>query len=103
MAQMFKFQARNAQVETFNDNPHTTSHGDGNGGGDDMLQRVRDLEKDVSVIKTDIAVMKSNYATKEDVSNAKNSIIMWVVGAVVFAQLIPALPSIITSIKTLIH
>lgn len=90
-------------VDSSKDTPHNPSYGDGNGGGDDMLQRVRDLEKDVSAIKTDIAVMKSNYATKEDVSNAKNSIIMWVVGAVIFAQLIPALPSIITSIKALIH
>ncbi|MCD6620961.1 hypothetical protein J1F62_20540 [Klebsiella michiganensis] len=73
--------------------------GDPPTGDDDMQQRVRDLEKDVQSIKTDLAVMKSNYATKEDVSNAKNSIIMWVVGAVIFAQLIPAIPSILDAIK----
>lgn len=31
------------------------------------------------------------YATKSDVSDAKNSIIMWVVSAVLLAQLLPAL------------
>lgn len=67
----------------------------GGGGGDDMLQRVKDLEKDFQQIKTDIAVMRSNYATKTDVSDAKNSIIIWVVGAVVFSQLIPAIPNIL--------
>ena len=46
--------------------------------------------------------MKSNYATKEDVSNAKNSIIMWVVGAVIFAQLIPALPAILDAVKRML-
>ncbi|XYX39313.1 hypothetical protein WKI72_12960 [Candidatus Erwinia dacicola] len=74
-------------------------NGDGDGGGDDMQQRVRELEKNIQSVQTDIAVIKSNYATKEDVSNAKNSIILWVVSAVVFAQLIPALPAIINALK----
>lgn len=73
----------------------TIGLGGGNGGGSDMLQRVKDLEKDVQLMKTDIAVMRSNYATKTDVSDAKNSIILWVVGSVVFAQLIPAIPKIL--------
>ncbi|HAU5438120.1 hypothetical protein CDU00_20905 [Cronobacter sakazakii] len=82
--------------------PHNPVHGNGGGGGgDDMLQRVKDLEKDAQQMKTDIAVMRSNYATKSDVSDAKNSIILWVVGAVVMAQLIPAMPAIITAIKTM--
>lgn len=81
------------------ENPHNRGHdnttGGGNGGGDEMLQRVKELEKDLQQMKTDIAVMRSNYATKTDVSDAKNSIILWVVGAVVFAQLIPAIPKIL--------
>lgn len=80
---------------------HEYKKGGGNGGGDGMLQRVKDLEKDVQSMKTDIAVIRSNYATKTDVSDAKNSIILWVVGAVVMAQLIPSMPAIITAIKTL--
>lgn len=71
-------------------------HGDGNGGGDDMLVRIKKLEDDMQVIKTDISVIKSNYATKSDVSEAKFSIIAWVVGAIFLAQL---LPPIISAIK----
>lgn len=75
--------------------PHTIEYGGGNGGGNDMLERVKDLEKDVHQMKTDIAVMRSNYATKADVSDAKTSIILWVVGTVVLSQLIPAIPNIL--------
>lgn len=84
-------------VEQFPSNPHNDfKDGDGSGGGDDMLQRIKDLEKDMHGIKTDLAVMKSNYATKADVSDAKFSIIVWVVGAIFIAQL---LPPIISAIK----
>lgn len=82
------------------DDYETHRHGGGNGGGDDMLQRIKDLEKDMGVIKTDLAVMKSNYATKSDVSDAKFSIIVWVVGAIFLAQL---LPPIISAIKSALN
>ncbi|OVE45688.1 hypothetical protein [Chromobacterium violaceum] len=63
---------------------------------EDMEARVSKLEQDISQVKdklntvsTDVAVIKSNYATKADVAEAKNSIIMWVVSAVLLAQVLP--------------
>jgi hypothetical protein len=98
MAQAVDIITREPRVAEY-DAP-VNNHGNG-GGGDDMLQRIRDLEKDTQQMKTDLAVMRSNYATKADVSDAKSAIILWVVGAVVLAQLIPAIPAIITAVKTI--
>lgn len=67
---------------------------DNDGGGPhdpDMEARIKKLEEDLNAVKTDLAVIKSNYSTKADVSEAKNSIIMWVVSAIFLAQLLPAL------------
>lgn len=75
----------------------------------DMEQRVAKLEalaektsERLTAIEKDVAVIKSNYATKEDVAalrgdmkaavaEAKNSIIMWVVSAILLAQVLPSL------------
>jgi hypothetical protein len=51
---------------------------------DDIIRRLVKLEQEVAVIK-------SNYATKADVLEAKNSVIMWVISAVFLAQLLPLL------------
>lgn len=98
MGEVFQFSRKDVLVEKTPEQPHTIKHGDGNGGGDDVIGRIKKLEDDVQSMKTDIAVMRSNYATKADVSDAKTSIILWVVGAVVFAQLIPAIPAIIKAV-----
>lgn len=60
-------------------------------------------------VRQDVAVMRSNYVTKADLSdvrgelkseiaNARSSIILWVVGTVVLAQLLPALPALLRAL-----
>lgn len=52
--------------------------------GDKIAERLGTLERDVAVIK-------SNYATRADISDAKNSIVMWVVSAILLAQILPSI------------
>jgi hypothetical protein len=70
----------------------------GGGGPHDggMEARVAKLEslaektnEKLSALEKDVAIVKSNYATKADVSDAKNSVIMWVVSAILLAQVLP--------------
>lgn len=77
---------------------HWLGNSGGPPGGNGMDERVQKLEalaekvvERLSALDRDLAVIKSNYATKADVSDAKNSIIMWVVSAILLAQLLPAL------------
>ena len=80
------------------------------GGGppydSDMEARVARLEADVAIIKIDVAVIKANGATKADlaelkgtikaeIAEAKTGIIMWVVGAIFVAQLLPLVKDLV--------
>lgn len=53
------------------------------------------IDRDLAVLKGEVSGFKSEafrtFATKADVAEAKNSIIMWVVSAILLAQLLPAL------------
>jgi hypothetical protein len=42
-------------------------------------------------LERDVAVITSNYATRADISRAKNGIVRWAVSAVLLSQLLPAL------------
>lgn len=44
------------------------------GGGDDMQERVKKLEEQVSSLMVDVAVIKSNYATRQDVEGVKSEL-----------------------------
>lgn len=68
------------------------------GGGDNgnMEQRVEKLEKFAQEARERLIRIESkqdefikHYATKADMTESKNSIIMWVVSAILLAQLLP--------------
>uniref|UniRef100_UPI003D6E8E7B hypothetical protein n=1 Tax=Enterobacter roggenkampii TaxID=1812935 RepID=UPI003D6E8E7B len=63
MGELFKLNSPN--LENTNYAPHNTEHGSGSGGGDDMLQRVKELETKVATLVTDVAIIKDKLASKE--------------------------------------
>ena len=73
-------------------------HGSGNGGGDDMLERVKDLETKVATLVTDVAIIKDKLASKEDIQSVKtelhkelNNQTWKIIGSLVVAVLIAVL------------
>lgn len=54
------------------------------GSGDDgkMEARISALEKDMSAVKTDVAVIRSNYATKEDLHRELHAATWKIIGAI---------------------
>ncbi|HGK4852444.1 TPA: hemolysin XhlA [Yersinia enterocolitica] len=63
--------------------PHTPSHDGGNGGGDDMLERVKKLESQMLSLLTDVAVIKSNYVTKADLHEEISKQTKWIAATVI--------------------
>ena len=63
-----------------------------------MEKRIEKLERSLAAIALDLGLIKATCATKSDfaelkatVSEAKTTIIVWVVAVVVLAQILPAL------------
>lgn len=59
--------------------PHNDSVFDGgDGGGSDMLERVKKLEEQIISVATDVAIIKSNYATKADLHEEIGKQTKWI-------------------------
>ena len=69
------------------DSYNTNQHGGGNGGGGNMLEkRIEKLESDISSIKTDLAVIRSNYATAPDLHKEISAQTKWI-GTILIAAI----------------
>ncbi len=66
-------------------------HGGGNGGGDQMLERVKKLEEKVVSLGTDLAVIKATMSTKEDLHKELNNQTWKIILALVVAVLMAVL------------
>lgn len=70
---------------------HNPEYGSGNGGGDDMLDRIKVLEEKTSALAVDVAVLKETVATKESLHKELNSQTWKIVLALVITVLIAVL------------
>ena len=57
--------------------------GGGSGYDGGMENRVSKLETDLTAIKIDLAVIKSNYATKSDLAVMESTILKWFIGTAI--------------------
>lgn len=58
-------------------------HGNGGGGGGGMLERVKKLEDQMLGLVTDVAVIKSNYATKADLHKEIGKQTKWIAATII--------------------
>ena len=56
-----------------------------------MEASVGKLEDRLAAIELDLGILKATSATKSDLAEAKTTIILWVVSAVILAQILPGL------------
>lgn len=75
--------AQPVNIRTREPVPPDENHGGGSGGGEDMLQRVKDLESKVSSLVTDVAIIKSNYATKADLHEEIGKQTKWIAATII--------------------
>lgn len=77
----------NEEIRRLKESDHSgdRSFDGGNGGGydDSMETRVKKLEDDLLAIKTDVAVIRSNYLTRHDLTEAMGAQVKWIVGTAV--------------------
>jgi hypothetical protein len=63
--------------------PHNEFKDGSGGGGDDMLERVKKLEDQMLGLVTDVAVIKSNYATKADLHEEIGKQTKWLAATII--------------------
>lgn len=86
------------QIASIPHNDFKDGNGSGGGGGDDVLQRVKELEVKVATLVTDVAIIKDKLASKEDIQSVKtelhkelNAQTWKIIGSLVVAVLIAVL------------
>ena len=82
MGQVYQLHARKVAEKSNPD--HTTAHGGGNGGGGDCMQeRIKSLEEKAATLTTDLAIIKTTHATKEDLHREINTQTRWISGTII--------------------
>lgn len=54
-----------------------------------LSSQIADLAKRADLTNQRLAVIESNYATRADVLESRNSLVMWIIGLGLFTQLAP--------------
>lgn len=89
---IFDFQdEKRKRKESTTDDTDIGGYDGGNGGGDEMLERVKNLEDKVTSLSIDIAVIKATMCTKEDLHKELNGQTWKIVIALIITVLIAIL------------
>ena len=71
---------------SYGDSSPSSSNLGSSSGGNKMQSRLSSLENDMKAIKTDVAVIKSNYLTISDLHKELGSQTKWIVGIILAAS-----------------